>query len=131
MANVVAVQILEQGPRNAIVKLTGALDTSDETRTKKIDVSALSPACTLCRVDKIQYDISLQIGVTLDWDATTPVDMVYLNGQGEICAKSFGGLQNNAGTGVTGDIYLTTGGWATDTQTYTIILHLVKQGEIG
>jgi len=46
MANSYAVQILEEGPRNAIVKLTGILDTANEARTIKVDVSAFTIPCS-------------------------------------------------------------------------------------
>lgn len=131
MANAVATQILEQGERNVVMKLTGLLDTSDESRVIKVDVSALAPPCTLIRVDEIQWQISSQLTVKLDWDATTPVLMTTLVGYEHIDFRSTGGLLNNAGTGITGDIFLTTIGWASGTQSYTIWLHLVKQGVIG
>ena len=126
MANAFAVQILQQGARNAIVKLTGLLDTSDEARTVKVDVSALVPSCSLIRIDKIQWQISSQLTVKLDWDATTPVLITTLVGAQHAKYRDFGGLHNNAGTGVTGDIFLTTVGWASGVQSYTIVLSMVK-----
>jgi len=127
MANAVAVQIIEQGQRNLIIKLTGLLDTSNESRTIKVDVSALTPAATKVRIDEIFYSISPQLSVVLDWDATTPVPAVYLTGSDHLDFKGFAGLQNNAGSGITGDVFLTTLGWASGSQSYTIILWCVKQ----
>lgn len=128
MANVVAVQTLIDGPRNVVMKLTGLLDTSNESATLKVDVSTLGQTPTAVRIDKINYSISDQLNVQLYWDATTDLLIVPLAGRGEINAKQFGGLQNNAGAGKTGDIWLATTGWASGTQSYEIILEMVKQG---
>lgn len=126
MANTVTTQTLHDGPRNLVVLLTGVLDTSDEARTIKVDVSALDPACLLVRLDKIQFSITEGLSVILDWDATTDVRFAALTGTGELDACRFGGFSNNAGAGVTGDIYLTTVGWSAGTRVYTLVLELSK-----
>lgn len=126
MANTVTTQTLLDGPRNLVILLTGVLDTSNETRTIKVDVSSYDPAPTKVRVDKIQYSIAGALQVLLDWDATTDVTFAVLSGQGELEACKFGGLQNNAGAGVTGDIYLTTLGYSAGTVSYTLLLEMTK-----
>jgi hypothetical protein len=127
MANAVTSQTLIDGDRNLVILLTGVLDTSNEARTIKVDVSSYAPAPTFVRVDRIQYSISNQLSVILDWDATTDVTFLTLADCGEIEARNFGGLTNNAGTGVTGDIYLTTVGWASGIQTYSVLLEMTKE----
>ena len=126
MANVVTSQTLLDGPRNLVILLTGVLDTSNEARAIKVDVSTYDPAPLKVRVDKIQYSIAGALQVLLDWDATTDVTFAVLSGQGEIEACNIGGLQNNAGAGVTGDVYLTTFGWSAGTLSYTILLEMTK-----
>ena len=126
MANTVTTQTLLDGPRNLVILLTGVLDTSNEARTIKVDVSSYDPAPTKVRVDKIQYSIAGALQVLLDWDATTDVTFAVLSGQGELEACKFGGLQNNAGAGVTGDIYLTTLGYSAGTVSYTVLLEMTK-----
>jgi len=126
MANTVTTQTLLDGPRNLVILLTGVLDTSNEARTIKVDVSSYDPVPTKVRVDKIQYSIAGALQVLLDWDATTDVTFAVLSGQGEIEACKFGGLQNNAGAGVTGDIYLTTLGYSAGTVSYTVLLEMTK-----
>ena len=126
MANTVTTQTLLDGPRNLVILLTGVLDTSDEARTIKVDVSTLDPAPTKVWVDTIRHLISPGLVVVLDWDATTDVRFAALTGYDEVEACKFGGLTNNAGAGVTGDIYLTTLGWASGTLAYTIILEMTK-----
>ena len=126
MANAVTSQTLLDGPRNLVILLTGVLDTSNEARAIKVDVSSYDPAPTKVRVDKIQYSIAGALQVLLDWDATTDVTFAVLSGQGELEACKFGGLQNNAGAGVTGDIYLTTLGYSAGTVSYTLLLEMTK-----
>lgn len=126
MANALTSQTLLDNERNLVIKLVGILDTSNVASTVVVDVSALVPAATSVSLRKIQYSISDQLAVNLLWDATTDVAIVSLTGREEICAEKFGGLTNNAGTGVTGDINLTTTGWASGIQTFTLILEMVK-----
>jgi hypothetical protein len=133
MANAFTTQILEEGPRNVVIKLVGILDTSDLAPTLAVDVSALTcngtrPAPTQVRIDTLEYDMSDQLCVQVLWDATADVVAAALSGRGEYYGKKFSGLQNNAGAGKTGDILVKTTGWAAGTQVFTLILEMVKQG---
>lgn len=125
MANTVTSQTILDGPRNLVVLLTGVLDTSNEARTIKVDVSALDPAPLKVRVDTIRHLISPGLIVVLDWDATTDVRFAALSGYDELEACKFGGIPNDAGAGVTGDIYLMTLGHS-GTASYTIVLEMTK-----
>lgn len=133
MANTFTTQILEEGPRNVIMKVTGVLDTSDQALTIAVDVSALNqggigPAPEQVRIDSIDYSISDQLAVQLLWDATTDVGILGLTGREDMSFKSIGGLTNNAGAGKTGDILIKTTGYATGTQVFSLVLAMVKQG---
>ena len=70
MANTVTTQTLLDGDRNLVILLTGVLDTSNEARAIKVDVSTFVPAPTKVRVDTIRHLISPGLIVVLDWDAT-------------------------------------------------------------
>ncbi len=126
MANVVTTQTLLDGPRNCVVLLTGVLDTSNEANTIKVDVSALDPPCEAVTVERVQYSTSGSLKVLLTWEATADVTFAALAGQGEIDARCCSGLRNNAGAGVTGDVGLATVGWASGTETYTVLLEMRK-----
>ncbi len=63
--------------------------------------------------------------VTLLWGANTNVRIVDLRGDGHMNLSEFGGLKNNAGIGVTGNILLTTAGHVVNSS-YTIILKMRK-----
>jgi predicted aconitase with swiveling domain len=45
-----------------------------------------------------------------------------------MCFEEFGGLKNNAGAGVTGDVLATTEGWGSGTKSFTVILEFKKHG---
>ena len=125
MADTVTSQTLHDGPRNLVRKLTNLSDGTGEAAVLKVDVSAFEGAPTGVRIDRIEYDIS-GMQVSLLWDADTDVTAVILStGQGCLDFSALGGLKNNAGAGVTGDINLTTLGH-TANDSYTIILHMKK-----
>lgn len=128
MANSVTYQILNDGPRNAVVKIAGVLDTSDLSSTVVVDPASFLPVPTQFRIDHVDYAISDQLELRLQWDATTPVDILPLAGRGRMSFWNIGGIHNNAGAGKTGKILLLTKGWASGTQTFTLILEMVKSG---
>lgn len=124
MADAVSSQTLVDGARNTVMKFTNTSDGSGEAAVTKVDVSALSGAPSRVRIDKIHYNVTGMV-VRLLWDATTDVTILDLQGDGCFDASAFGGLYNNAGTGVNGDILLTTIGH-TSGDSYSIILEMSK-----
>ena len=66
MANAVNTQVIVDGARNAVVKITGVLDTSNVSSTIVINPSTFNPVPTGFRIDHIDYSISdpleVQIG---------------------------------------------------------------------
>ncbi len=120
-------QTLHDGERNAVIKgyITGnAVELSNELF---VDVSGLSGAPSEVRIDKIQANLNGFSG-TLLWDATANVAIVDIapNDDVDQCYKRYGGLTNNAGAGVTGDVLLSTTGIAVGENGF-IILSLVKK----
>ena len=133
MANSFTTQILEEGQRNAIIKLTAVLDTSDLALTTAVAMSDINQSGigftpTQVRIDHIDYSISDQIEVQLLWDASTDVLIMPLAGRGRLMFWNFGGLTNNSGAGKTGAILVKTTGWTSGTQIFSVVLELVKQG---
>ena len=122
MADAVTSQTLVSGKRSAVMKFTNLSDGTGESAVKKVDMSDLGASSL--KVTKIHYSVTGMVA-TLLWDADTDVRMVDLAGDGCFDFTGFGGLINNAGTGVTGDINLTTTGH-TANDSYTIILEMVK-----
>jgi len=140
MANVTAKQILQDGPRNAIVKLTGTLDTSNVTLTPAISLSDFSAnegtgntILSGFRVDLVEWSISSGLEILLEWNSTTPKQIVPIAGRGRLDANPYGGmLPNSALAGYDGNINLKTTGFGSATategaaQNYSVLIELIK-----
>jgi hypothetical protein len=124
MADAVSSQTIIDGVRNVVMKFTNTSDGTGESAVTKVDVSALQSAPAKVRIDRIHYSVAGMV-VRLLWDADTDVTIVDLQGDGCLDATCFGGLPNNGGAGVTGDIKLTTVGHSAS-DSYTIILEMSK-----
>ena len=132
MADTVASQTIDDGPRYAVIKLTNVSDGTGESAVTKVDVSGLASsangvACSGATIQKIWWQCT-GMKVSILFDATSDVLAIQLgeNQSGYHDYTSFGGLTNNAGSGKTGDIKFTTVGHSSG-DTYTIILYLKKE----
>ena len=131
MADAVASQTILDGERLFIAKFTNISDGTGETGVVKIDVSTLNSsasgnACNGVKLNKI-YGTTHGMQVRILWDATTDVLawQIPQNSNYLMDLSSFGGIPNNAGAGVTGDVlFTTTDNTAGDM--YTIVLECIK-----
>jgi hypothetical protein len=99
-------QVLANNKRNYIVKVTGA---AAEAAALLVDVSAIG--CSEVVLEEIQYDVLAGSDLTLLWDATSDVAFFKAHGHSDVkCFEKFGGIYNDAGAGVTGDVNITTTG---------------------
>ena len=131
MADAVTSQTLVDGEKTAVLKFTNISDGSGESAVKKVDVSALvnnaiGQACARATIEKIWWQCN-GMKVKILFDASTDDFCIELgeNQSGFHDYTSFGGLKNNAGSGVTGDILFTTVGHSSG-DTYTITLEMRK-----
>lgn len=131
MADAVASQTLFDGERTAIMKFTNLSDGTGENKVLKVDVSALTPsnsgkACDGVTITKV-YGVTHGMEVQIFWDATTDVFCWSIPQNSNYCMDftTIGGLTNNAGAGVTGDVLFSTAD-ATNGDFYTIVLEMVK-----
>lgn len=124
MADAVSSQTIIDSERNVVMKFTNTSDGTGESAVLKVDVSTLAGAPSRVKINRIHYSVAGMVARLL-WDADTDVTIVDLQGDGCLDASRFGGLINNAGTGITGDINLTTVGH-TAGDSYTIILEMQK-----
>jgi len=131
MADAVTSQTIIDGERNCVMKFTNVSDGTGESAVAKVDVSALASnsagvACSEVRVVRISHAI-VGMSVQLFLDATSNVLLMELaeSSNGHMDFKDFGGLPNNAGSGKTGDILLTTKGHSSG-DTYSIVLEMIK-----
>jgi hypothetical protein len=131
MADAVTSQTIQDGEKTAVLKFTNVSDGTGESAVKKVDVSALAKnsagqTCTTVSVARI-YWATRGMGINLEFDASTNVLLTGLpaDSTGDEYYDLFTGIPNNAGSGVTGDIDLTTVGHSSG-DTYSIILVLNK-----
>ena len=138
MADAVTTQVLSDGDKTAVVKLTNLSDGNGEASVLKIDVDSTlandqhGNSCSRVSIQQIWYDIG-GMRVSLEWQASTNVNILALGGsaaagnvQGHMDFRSFGGIKNTEASGVDGNIDLTTSGH-TNLDHYTIILELKKK----
>ena len=126
MADSVTSQILFDGAKKAILKFTNVSDGTGEAAVVKVDVSALVDAPSKVAINKIWF-VTDGMAVRLLWDATADVlaYVIAANQNGFLDFSEFGGIKNNAGSGVTGDLAFTTVGH-TAGDSYAIILEVTK-----
>jgi len=130
MADAVATQILFQGDKQVIMKFTNASDGTGETNVTKVDVSTLTPyqqkPCVAVQIDKV-YAMTHGMELRMLWGASTNVTIMSIPQQvaQTFDFNEFGGLDNNAGAGKTGNILFTTLD-ASAGDFYTIILVMRK-----
>ena len=136
MADAVTSQTIVDTEKRVVMKFTNLSDGNGEAAVKKVDVSALTAhpdgtACSQVTIDQVWYDVG-GLRAALEFDATSNVVGLVLGGSaaagnvsGHWDYRSFGGIKNNAGGGITGDIDLTTHGHTAHDH-YTIVLELRK-----
>lgn len=140
MANSFTTQILREGPRNLVVRVTGEIQGVASTGGTDIAPTAItsiatgSPPCTGLRVDRVKFSIphGCPLDVNLFWDATSPELFFGAGGGDDGDFWNFGGITTNAPPGATGDIMFGTSGAAALTTAtlypFALIVEMVKQG---
>jgi hypothetical protein len=132
MADAVTSQTIQDGARHVVMSFTNVSDGTGEAAVKKVDVSALQSdpmtgtACSGVAIQSVWFS-TLGMSVKLLWDADADVLALHLPADysDTLDMSEFTGLKNNAGTGVTGDIMLTTVSHSSG-DAYTVILKMVK-----
>ncbi len=130
MAHAVVTQVLLGNKTNVIVKVTIKGDGASGELSDQVifDASAYAPLAVSNKIYAIEYCLNGFTG-ELQWDATTDVVSMAL-AKDHPYFQSYewnGGLINNAGTGVTGDILLTTDGLSAQTYAGHIMLYMKKR----
>ena len=142
--NILDMQITEEGPRNAVIKLTGVLDTSNIVETPAIERSDFKTNEVMAnlvgfRIDLIEYSIGSGIEVLLEWNSATPQQIFPLSGRGRIAAFNYGGfVPDRTLAGYDGSINLRTRNFVPGVdgdgnpliQNFTVIVELVKLYEV-
>lgn len=124
MADAVNTQIVENGPRNLIMKFTNNSDGTGETDVVKVNVSTLALSLTSLKIRRIIYNVTSG-AVIIKWDATTDNVIAVLSGYGDYDMRNTQGMFNPATTGNTGNILFSTKTF-TAPSAYTITLDMTK-----
>lgn len=124
------------GPRNAVVTITGILDATDAVFVPAIALADFVNndvrvgRLNGLRIDRIEYSIGDGIELNLTWAATSEQLIAALAGRGKMAFRKAGGLQpNQSAVGYTGDINLRSTGFniqGTPPQNFTIEIWMVK-----
>ncbi len=131
MADAVSSQVLLDGERLFIGKFTNLSDGTGETAVVKIAVSSLSQnsfgrSCVGVKINKIWASThGMEVRVLFDATVDTVAWITPQNSQYMTDFSEFGGLTNNAGAGVTGNVAFTTSD-ASAGDMYSIILECIK-----
>jgi hypothetical protein len=119
MANTYNTQVLRDGMRNFVIRVTGEIDLTVATPidipvTQLTTVATMNPPCLALRVDRVKYSQpnNSNLDVQLWWQATTNELFWGMSGGDDSEFSNFGGLTNNASPGATGDIMFSTTGIA-------------------
>tara|TARA_R100001126_G_C4830774_1_gene151694 strand:- start:293 stop:697 length:405 start_codon:yes stop_codon:yes gene_type:complete len=133
MADAVATQTIQDGPRIAVFRFTNVSDGTGESAVTKIDVSALTSdpmsgaACSSVVIQKIYYS-TIGMGVKIFFDASTDVLGWQLNADfsDTLDFSEFTGIPDTKASGTTGDVKFTTVG-ASNNDVYNIVMQVVKR----
>ena len=133
MADAVATQTIQDGPRIAVFRFTNVTDGTGESAVTKIDVSALTSdpmsgaACSSVVIQKIYYS-TIGMGVKIFFDASTDVLGWQLNADfsDTLDFSEFTGIPDTKASGTTGDVKFTTVGHS-DGDVYNIVMQVVKR----
>lgn len=139
MASSFNTQVLRDGDRNFVIRVTGEVDmttpaSADIPVTQLTTVASMNPPCTALRVDRVKFSLphGCPLDVQLWWQATTNELFWGMAGGDDNEFSNFGGLTNNASPGATGNIMFSTSGATGQTAqagvfwTFAVIVECVK-----
>lgn len=133
MANSLNKQILEEGPRNAVVKLAGILDTSNVSWAPAVSLSDFinnDVRLTLIglRIDWLDYSSGPVLVTSVEWNSATPQLIAAFAQSDELDFKHSSGLvPDTTLSGYDGAINVKTKGFVPGNyEAFTILLKMIK-----
>ncbi len=130
MAHAVIVQTILDGRKNTIIKVTikGDGASGELSNAVLFDASAYKTASLYNKIMQIEYQLN-SFSAELLWDATSKVAALSLakDHPHKIDFENIGGLVNNAGSGRTGDLLITTTGLSAKTYDGYIVLYMKER----
>lgn len=134
MANAYDLQILNDGYRNAIVRVSGILDSGDADLTVTLDTFTNNDVAANVfrglRLDSIDNQIGDGLQIQLFWTAAVEQLIFTAQGRHETSFKKYGGLEPvMTALNYTGNIHIKSIGYnlyQVPPQTFSLTLHFVK-----
>lgn len=129
MAATATQQVLNNGPRNLILKYTIAGTTGDVSGSTLVDISSLDSSIGANGLTLYKAEASLTgFSCKLQWNATAAVDLIEIPSDQpyEQDFTKFGGIKDNSGSGSNGDVLFTTTGYTASGDGGFIWLHFKK-----
>lgn len=136
MADITTTTTISESDRQIVMSFQYQfVDDGNEDAVKKVDVSALAKnaageSCSAVRIVEAWWTI---FGMTVQVEADADTDVIILhldeNQSGYQDYSTFGGLPKTTtyGSSPTGDIFFTTTGAGAVTDTYQIVLRMIKE----
>lgn len=136
MADLILTQVLENGPRNYVVRAYGILDTANVPVTDLIDTTAAafinpgnrgnSPPPFTVALKEVSHNVDLPLEFNLFWDATADVMIATFVGA-RPCVEFDPPIPNNAGAGKTGKVQYSVTGFAAGSNAYDVTMRFIKK----
>lgn len=109
--------ILNDGYRNAVVKLSGTIDKMDENWVRAIELKDFTNNdvrvgnLVALKLDAVEFAVGDGLSLVVEWDGNTPQQMGVFTQSDEISYMEYGGLKPNwklGNAGLTGGINVKT-----------------------
>jgi hypothetical protein len=131
--NSLDIKVVEDGRRNAIVRIIGVADTANITQTPAISLSQFTnndPGVTFngLRLVEADFAVTNQLSVLLEWNGNTKQAMAALTASGEFRLRRHGGYgPDRTASGYDGNINLRTIGYVPgNAYTFEVMLRMTK-----
>lgn len=131
MANTTYVKVIEDGPRNATVRVTALLDTSNLAATALVTKALFTNndlnagPLTGFRVNEVKFTVSAGLSAIMEWEATADQMIGAFHDSNEVNWAP-GLIPDKAAAGYTGSIKFRSLNWVATVQAFTITLYLIK-----
>ena len=133
MSNQLERQITLDGYRNAVVKFTGVIDSTDAIEAPALvlsDMKTNDPLARLVgfRLDMIEWSMSQGLEIVVEWNSANPQQIMPIAGRGRIYAHDYGGFTpDQLKPGFDGAINLRSQSYQPGTiANFTVVLELIK-----
>ena len=120
MADAITSQTLFSGTNRNVRVFTNVSDGTGESGVQKFDISGLTGAPTVVKINKVSWTCR-GMSLRVLFDHTTDDTVMVLHGEGHLDFTAYGGLHDPASAGGTGDILFTTINQVQN-DTYTVVM---------